>query len=198
MKEVDALLRSAYELKWLGTIGDEEGESKQVHFLNRLIRCEQHQGASAILIEPDRRHVDLLVQQLGMQNAKGAETPDVKKSVELQMQEARSPALPKDQASPVSILRDEGRILVSGQVGHQSCCEESCEKDGLAYRGILAGFEATVSLPHPETGRVSGVCQAGKAEQTLDPSGLGSRRRCYDEEIHYRDGCAVWIACAEA
>ena len=99
LKEVDALLRSAYELKWLGTIGDEEGDSKEVHFLNRLIRCEQHQGASAILIEPDRRHVDLLVQQLGMQNAKGAKTPDVKKSVELQMQEARSPALPKDQAS---------------------------------------------------------------------------------------------------
>ena len=80
----------------LGTIGDEEGDSKEVHFLNRLIRCEQHQGTSAILIEPDRRHVDLLV---GMRNAKGAETPDVKKSVELQMQEARSPALPQDQAS---------------------------------------------------------------------------------------------------
>ena len=64
-----------------------------------IIRCDQHQGASAILIEPDRRHVDLLVQQLGMDNAKGAETPDVKKSVELQMQEARSPALPKEQAS---------------------------------------------------------------------------------------------------
>ena len=99
LKEVNALLRSAYELKWLGTIGDEEGDSKEVHFLNTLIRCEQHQGASAILIEPDRRHVDLLLQQLGMQNAKGAETPDVKKSVELQMQEARSLALPKDQAS---------------------------------------------------------------------------------------------------
>ena len=99
LKEVDALLRSAYELKWLGTVGDEEGDHKEVHFLNRLIRCDQHQGASAILIEPDRRHVDLLVQQLGMDNAKGAETPDVKKSVELQMQEARSPALPKEQAS---------------------------------------------------------------------------------------------------
>ena len=44
-----------------------------------------------------------------MQNAKGAETLEVKKSVDLQMQEARSPALPKDQASLC-------RILVSGQV----------------------------------------------------------------------------------
>ena len=61
LKEVDALLRSAYELKWLGTIGDEEGDSRKVNFLNRLIRCEQHQGASAILIGPDRRRVDLLV-----------------------------------------------------------------------------------------------------------------------------------------
>ena len=94
----------------------------------------------------------------------------MKKSVELQMQEARS-SFTERLGFAVSILHDEGRILVSGQVGHQSCCEESCEEDGLADRGILAGSEATV-LPHPETGRVSGVCQAGKAEQTPDPSGL--------------------------
>ena len=31
LKEVDALLRSAYELKWLGTIGDEDRDSKDVH-----------------------------------------------------------------------------------------------------------------------------------------------------------------------
>ena len=34
-----------------------------------------------------------------MQNAKQTETPDVKKSVELQIQGASSPALPNDQAS---------------------------------------------------------------------------------------------------
>ena len=85
LKEVNILFRSAYELKWLGTIGNEENDSKEIHFLNRLIRCEQHQSANAILIESDRRHVNLLVQQLGMQNAKGTETPDVKKSVELQI-----------------------------------------------------------------------------------------------------------------
>ena len=34
LQEVDDLLRSAYELKRLGTLGFEEGDDKEVHFLN--------------------------------------------------------------------------------------------------------------------------------------------------------------------
>ena len=49
-------------------------DNKEVHFLNRLIRCGVHQGSSAIFLEPDRRRVDLLVQQLGVASAKGVET----------------------------------------------------------------------------------------------------------------------------
>lgn len=33
-------------------------------------------------IEPDRRHVDLVTRSFGMMNAKGVETPDVKKSAD--------------------------------------------------------------------------------------------------------------------
>ena len=65
--------------KCLGVIGDEEGDKKEVHFLNRLIRCGE--------------------QNLGLKNGNGVETPDVKKSTDQQMLESRSPALPKDQMS---------------------------------------------------------------------------------------------------
>ena len=92
------ILKTANELKWLGTLGHEVCDDKEVHFLNRLIRCGVHQGSSVIFLEPDRRHVDLLVQQLGMASAKGVETPDVKKSVDETM-EANSPLLRKDMAS---------------------------------------------------------------------------------------------------
>ena len=53
----------------------------------------------AAWIEPDRRHVDLLIQSFGMTNAKGVESPDVKKSADQQALETRSPLLPKEAAS---------------------------------------------------------------------------------------------------
>ena len=89
LDELDSTLRSAYKLKRLGMLGDEDGDDRAAHFLNRLTRIGMHEGQSAV----DRRHVELLVRHLGMVNAKGAETPDIKKSVEQQLLEANSPPL---------------------------------------------------------------------------------------------------------
>ena len=71
LQRLNDILKTAYALKWLGTLGDEVGDDKEVHFLNGLIRCGVHQGSSAIFLQPDRRHVDLLVQQLDMASARG-------------------------------------------------------------------------------------------------------------------------------
>ena len=99
LQEVDDLLRSTYELKRLGTLGFDEGDDKEIHFLNRLIRVGTHQGRQAVFLEPDRRHVDLLIRNLGLENAKGVDTPDLKKPVEQQMLESKSTLLTKDLAS---------------------------------------------------------------------------------------------------
>ena len=99
LRELEKLLKGAYELKCLGIIGGEAEDKKELHFLNRLIRCGEHEGRPAVWIEPDRRHVDLLTQSFGMKGAKGVESPDVKKSADQQMLETRSPLLPKDVAS---------------------------------------------------------------------------------------------------
>ena len=99
LQEVDDLLRSTYELKRLGTLGFDEGDDKEIHFLNRLIRIGTHQGRQAVFLEPDRRHVDLLIRNLGLENAKGVDTPDLKKPVEQQMLESKSTLLTKDLAS---------------------------------------------------------------------------------------------------
>ena len=68
-QDIDSMLRSAYERKRLGTLGDEEGDDKEALFLNRLLRVGSYQGSSAIYVEADRRHVDLLVKNLSMENA---------------------------------------------------------------------------------------------------------------------------------
>ena len=99
LEDIDSMLRSAYELKRLGTLGDEEGDDQEAHFLNRLLRVGSYQGSSAIYLEADRRHVDLLVKNLSMENAKGVDTPDVKKSADQQMLETKSPLLNKDLSS---------------------------------------------------------------------------------------------------
>ena len=99
LDELDSTLRSAYELKRLGMLGDEDGDDRAAHFLNRLIRIRMHEGQSAVFLEPDRRHVEVLVRHLGMVNAKGTETPDIKKSVEQQLLEANSPPLAREAAS---------------------------------------------------------------------------------------------------
>ena len=97
--ELEELLRKSYELKCLGVIGDQPEDKKETHFLNRLIRCGESEGRPAVWIEPDRRHVDLLIQSFGMVNAKGVESRDVKKSADQRALETRSPLLPKEAAS---------------------------------------------------------------------------------------------------
>ena len=52
-----APMAASANLKWLETLGDEVSDDKEVHFLNRLIRCGVHQGSSAIFLEPDWRHL---------------------------------------------------------------------------------------------------------------------------------------------
>ena len=98
LQEIDDLLRSAYELKRLGTLGFEEGDDREIHFLNRVIRVGKHSGRQAVSLEPDRRHVDLLIRELGPETTKGVDTPDVKNSVDQKMLEFKSPILGKDLA----------------------------------------------------------------------------------------------------
>ena len=111
LQEVDDLLRSTYELKRLGTLGFDEGDDKEIHFLNRLIRVGTHQGRQAVFLEPDRRHVDLLIRNLGLENAKGVDTPGLKKPVEQQMLESKSTLLTKELASMFrsSVMRAVGQ-----------------------------------------------------------------------------------------
>ena len=97
--ELEKVVKGAYELKYLGIIGGEAEDKKELHFLNRLIRCGENEGRPAVWIEPDHRHVDLLRQSFGMKGAKGVESPDVKKAADQQMLETRSLLLPKDVAS---------------------------------------------------------------------------------------------------
>ena len=74
LQEIDDLLLSAYELKRLGTLSFEEGDNREIRGLNRLIRVGRHNGPQGVFLEPDRRHVDVLIRELGLETEKSGHT----------------------------------------------------------------------------------------------------------------------------
>ena len=48
------VLSEAYELKCFGILRDDDGDRREAHFLNRLIRVDEKSGRSSVAIEADR------------------------------------------------------------------------------------------------------------------------------------------------
>ena len=92
-----------YELKCLGILGDEDGDRTEAHFLNRLIRVDKKNGKGSIVIEADRRYVDLLIQAFGLEKANGVE---VKKSADQQMLESGPLHARQERGIAVSLSHD--------------------------------------------------------------------------------------------
>ena len=63
-----------YEIKYGGTLGDGPEDVQDVMILNRLV----HYGEYETTIEADPRHVQILLRELHLQEAKSAVTPGVK------------------------------------------------------------------------------------------------------------------------
>ena len=52
--------------------------TKEMRVLNRIIRVT----SKGLLYEPDPRHAELLIKNLGLENAKSQDTPGVKEDVD--------------------------------------------------------------------------------------------------------------------
>ena len=76
------LLESKYSCKRLSTLGFGPNDDRSGVFLNRVITVEMGERPHALKYEPDGRHGEILVQELGMQQASGAETPAEHRTVQ--------------------------------------------------------------------------------------------------------------------
>ena len=67
-----------------GIMGPEPGDVKEIRLLNRMIRWGHDDDLDVDYIdwEPDPRHVEIILRQLGLSNSKGVTTPGVKRSKE--------------------------------------------------------------------------------------------------------------------
>ena len=70
-KYVLSLLRGAYELSKVVTLGPESSQSRTVSFLGRTLTLRQR----GIEYEPDHQHVSRALKALGLTDAKGVATP---------------------------------------------------------------------------------------------------------------------------
>ena len=68
-----AELQKQYELKLRATLGPDAHDDKDVRILNRVVQWTQ----DGITYEPDQRHADIVVRELGLAKAKGVSTPGV-------------------------------------------------------------------------------------------------------------------------
>ena len=99
----EKILASRYEYKKTANLGFGEGDEKETVFLNRVIVVRGGSLRSgrdrSVTLEPDARHVQMLVKELGLEKAKGVETPSEKRSVDQQLLDSKSPLLKGEQVA---------------------------------------------------------------------------------------------------
>ena len=64
-----------------GILGPESKDMKEIVILNRELRVVANVSPFEVELEADRRHVDILIDQFGLSNAKGVSTPGVSPTV---------------------------------------------------------------------------------------------------------------------
>ena len=69
-----AQLENKYQVK-TQVLGPEEGQAKEVKILNRIVSWKSTEG---ITYEADPRHTEIILEQLGLQDAKTVSTPGTK------------------------------------------------------------------------------------------------------------------------
>eukprot|EP00959_Pyramimonas_sp_CCMP1952_P322694 6752659-Pyramimonas_sp.AAC.1 len=81
-------MQSEFEIKDRGTLGDLQHHTQEIRCLNRIIRwcLDSSSGNPYLEYEPDNRHAEIIVSQLGLDrahgNSKSVTTPGVKQSAD--------------------------------------------------------------------------------------------------------------------
>ncbi|CAK0893091.1 unnamed protein product, partial [Prorocentrum cordatum] len=101
----EATLGKKYEFKKTANLCFDEGDDKQAVFLNRVIEVSAGvppgggRPCRHAMIEPDKRHAEIVIDELGLSKANGVDTPMEKRSADKQMMDAKSAALGAAEAS---------------------------------------------------------------------------------------------------
>ena len=75
---MNRVLAGRYKVRWEATLGDDVGDDKEMFFLNRLVKYD----GQKLEIEADARHSEIIIRQLGLQDSKGLDTPEIRQTPE--------------------------------------------------------------------------------------------------------------------
>ena len=92
-------LGERYDYKCTGRLGPDEGDGEECTFLNRVIRYTGPATSPTIEVEADQRHVEVVLESLGLNAANSVSTPAVKQTVQEVEAEQGMPALAPGQAT---------------------------------------------------------------------------------------------------
>jgi len=78
----EAMLKTKYDVKRVGYLGEGQGCDQEVSVLNRVLRLTKDKGGVVLEYEPDPRHAEMITEHLGLSDGKGnsAVTPREKKT----------------------------------------------------------------------------------------------------------------------
>ena len=115
------VLMDKYKIK-VETLGNGVGESKEIRVLNKIIRRTE----DGVEMEADPRHAELVVRQLGLEEAKSSATPGVKT--------ARFSSVRGGDGGEASKGWQDSMEAEEDAAGE----EEMCAEDAKKYRGVVA------------------------------------------------------------
>lgn len=75
---MNRVLASRYKVRWEATLGDDAGDDREMFFLNRLVKYD----GQKLEIEADARHSETIIRQLGLQDSKVLDTPEIRQTPE--------------------------------------------------------------------------------------------------------------------
>ena len=67
-------IQERFEVKMRGRLGGGEGDVKSIRILNRIVTWKN----DCVEYEPDQRHAEIIIKQMGLQNGKAVSTPGIK------------------------------------------------------------------------------------------------------------------------
>lgn len=129
LKDTKEALNKKYKIK-VETLGSGKDDAKEIRVLNKVIRLTDE----GLELEADPRHAEIVIRELGLEDAKPSPTPGVKQGTKraIQKKNGEEPCEDEDEV-------EETEVSVVDE-GHDD--EEKAEKmspaDAKSYRGIVA------------------------------------------------------------
>ena len=190
MKE---LLGSKYQMRESHRLGFTDGCVREATVLNRIVTLGFEDGRRFVQIEPDRRHVELIVEAVGakLDGSNGVTTPSVRQTDASADSLKSSPLLGAADASRYrsAVMRAS---FFTGESRHCRDGQEVGSGDVFTSPWTLGAFEEACEVPHLQAGQEFCFSSAINARCTSDLCRLRLRRKSHRPKVYDWNGSDFW------